>query len=73
MSQEVLKIVSGVGAVAALFAAVLWFYASIIQVPDNIDTFIAALQRVSRVNAYGAMFATVAAVCASILFWFGRS
>lgn len=66
MSQTVLAILGGVGVVATALAAIFWFWASVIEVPDNIDTFIAALQHVSRVNALGATAAGVAAVCAAI-------
>ncbi len=53
MSQDILTIISGFGAVAALFAAGFWFRASILEVPDNIDTFLGKLQRISRINACG--------------------
>jgi len=66
MSQTALTIVGSMGVIAAAFAAFFWFWASVIEVPDNIDTFIAALHQVSRVNAWGATAAGVAAVCAAI-------
>jgi hypothetical protein len=53
MSQTALTIVGSMGVIAAAFAAFFWFWASVIEVPDNIDTFIAALHQVSRVNAWG--------------------
>ena len=43
MTKEILTIISGLGAAAALLAAGFWFRASILEVPDNIDTFIGAL------------------------------
>ena len=61
-------VVAGVGAVAGILAAALWLWASLVPVPDNIDTFISALQRASRLNAYGAAAAAVAALCATFLF-----
>ncbi len=61
-------VVSGLGAAASLLAAGLWLWASLESVPDNMDTFIGALQRASRLNAYGATAASVAALCATILF-----
>ena len=73
MTKELLTIISGLGVVAALFAAGFWFWASILEVPDNIDTFISALQRISRINAYGGLSATVAAICGATLFAFGGS
>lgn len=62
------SIVAGLGAVAGVLAASLWLWASLVPVPDNIDTFIDALQRASRLNAYGAAAAAVAALCAGFLF-----
>ncbi len=61
-------VVAGVGVVASLLAAVFWLWASLLSVPDNIDTFIGVLQRASRLNAYGAGAAAVAALCATFLF-----
>ena len=61
-------VVSGLGVVASVLAASLWLWASLIPVPDNIDTFIGALQRASRLNAYGASAAAVFALCAAFLF-----
>lgn len=46
----------------------LWMYSSLITVPDNIDTFVGELQRISRWNAYGAWAAIVGALCAAYLF-----
>jgi hypothetical protein len=66
MNQIVLTIIGGVGVMAAALAAFFWFWAPVIEVPDNIDAFIAALQHISRVNAWGATAAGVAAVCAAI-------
>ena len=60
--------VAGVGTAAGILAAVLWLWASLVPVPDNIDTFIVALQRASRLNAYGAGAAAMAALCATFLF-----
>ncbi|MEE8284089.1 MAG: hypothetical protein V3R63_03785 [Alphaproteobacteria bacterium] len=71
MTKEILTIISGLGAAAALLASGFWFRASILEVPDNIDTFIGALQRISRINACGGLSATVAAICGATLFVFG--
>ena len=71
MTQDILTIISGFGAVAALFAAGFWFRASILEVPDNIDTFIGELQRISRINACGGLSATVAAIRGATIFVFG--
>jgi hypothetical protein len=56
-------IVRSLGCLASLTAAFLWWYASVLEVPDNIDTFIGELQRISRWNSYAAMAAGVAAFC----------
>ena len=61
-------VVSGIGVVAAILAAWFWLRAALVSVPDNQDTFIAALQRASRFNAYGAWSAVVGALCAALLF-----
>ena len=61
-------VVAGAGAVAGILAAGWWLWASLVPVPDNIDTFIGALQWASRLNAYGAGAAAVAAICAAVLF-----
>ena len=55
--------VAASGAITAVFAAILWFAASLTKVPDNIDTFIYALQKASRINAWGAFFASASALC----------
>ena len=60
--------VSGLGAGASVMAAAFWLWASLPSVPDNQDTFIAALQRASRLNACAAGAAAVAALCATVLF-----
>ena len=60
--------VSGLGVVAGVVAAYWWLRASLVDMPDNIDTFIAALQLASRFNAYGATAAVVGALCAAFLF-----
>lgn len=64
-------IVSGVGAISTAAAAAFWFWASMVDVPDNIDTIVQALQRASRFNAYGAASACVAALCAAYGFLVG--
>lgn len=66
------RLIGGVGAVAAIAAAGFWFWASVLPVPDNLDTFIPELQRISRISALGAAAAGVAAVCTSIVFWRSR-
>lgn len=65
--HEIVSLVTGLGAFAALLAAIFWLWASLIQVPDNIDTFISVLQRIGRMNAYGALAASVGAICGLIV------
>jgi hypothetical protein len=45
------KWVAGVGAATSIAAAFFWFWASIIPVPDNLDTFIRVLRRISLIKA----------------------
>jgi hypothetical protein len=63
------KIVTSVGLVASLVAAGFWLWGSLIAVPDNIDTIVAELQRIGRLNAWAALAALVAALCAAYAFW----
>jgi len=62
-------IVGGAGAFFTFLAAAFWLRASLVTVPDNIDTFISVLQRIGRLNAYGAACASVAALCFLYLWW----
>lgn len=62
------RLIPIVGAIASLVSAGLWLWASLIPVPDNIDTFIAELRRISEVNACAAMAAAIAALCAALSF-----
>ena len=61
-------VVGFLGGLSSLAAAVLWLYASLLKVPDNQDTFIGELQRISKWNACAAMAAAVAAICAACAF-----
>ncbi len=61
-------VVSGLGAVASGISAAFWLAASLAPVPENMDTFIDALQRASGLNAYAAGAAFVAALCVTYLF-----
>jgi hypothetical protein len=63
------KVVTSIGLVASLAAAIFWLWGSLISVPDNIDTMVGELQRIGRVNAWAALAALVAAVCAAYGFW----
>jgi hypothetical protein len=72
MSFTLTKVVRLVGILAALLAAVFWLWASLVDVPDDIDTIVSVLQRVSMLNALGAMAASAGAFCGMLEFWFGR-
>ena len=72
MSFMLTKIVGTVGGIVAITAAVFWFWASSVPVPEDTDNFINVLQWVSRLNSYAAAAAGVAAVCGMIVLWFGR-
>jgi hypothetical protein len=56
------------GALASFAAGVFWLWVSLIPVPDNLDTFIGDLQRISQFNAYGAGCACMAAICGAYTF-----
>ncbi|HEY9537610.1 MAG TPA: hypothetical protein VIS03_08455 [Kiloniellaceae bacterium] len=58
--------------VLAVLAAGFWLWASLITVPDNVDTFISVLQRIGKLNAYGALSASFAAACGVLLIWLER-
>ena len=72
MGFTLTMIVGTVGSVAAILAATFWLWASFVHVPDDMDKFISALQWASRLNSYGAMAASIAAVCGLTVLWFGR-
>ena len=61
--------VCSIGVISSVVAAVFWFYASRIKVPDNQDAFIGELQRISRLNARAAMAFGIAALCAAYIFF----
>jgi hypothetical protein len=63
------KIVTAVGMVTSLAAAGFWLWGSAIEIPDNIDTIVGELQRIGRLNAWAALAALIAALCAAYAFW----
>ena len=68
-AQMRLDIIVGViGVLTAFAAGAFWLWASLIPVPDNLDTFISDIQRISQINAYGAGCACVAAICGAYAF-----
>ncbi|GMV63985.1 MAG: hypothetical protein AMXMBFR74_31520 [Parvibaculum sp.] len=64
------QVITALGVLFSLLAAGFWFCASVLDVPDNIDTFIDALRKISRMNAFGALSAALAALCAAGSFYF---
>ncbi len=65
---EMDTVVGAIGVLTSLTAGALWLRASLIEVPDNINTFISVLQRIGRLNAFGAWAACAAAFCAAYAF-----
>jgi hypothetical protein len=63
------KVVALAGLLASLAAAALWLWGSLIEVPNNINTIVGELQRIGRMNAWAAVAALVAALCAAHAFW----
>lgn len=63
------RVVALFGLAFSLLAAALWLWASLINVPDNLDTIVGELQRMGRINAGAAGAAVVAALCAAFGFW----
>jgi hypothetical protein len=63
------KVIGLAGIVASLAAAIIFLRASFIEVPDNIDTIVGELQRMSRWNSAGCFAAFLAAACASYAFF----
>ena len=62
------KWVTAVGAVTSIAAAFFWFWASVIPMPDNLDTFMGVLRRISLINAIAAFCTGLAALCAAYSF-----
>lgn len=54
-------------ALSSLVAASFWIWSSRVEIPNNMDTFIAALQLANRLSGYAALAAAVAAFCGLFL------
>ena len=52
-------------------AVALWFWASLLKVPNNQDRFIDVLPKIGRLNAYAAFAASGAAACVAIVWLVG--
>ena len=66
-------IVGTIGSIAAIAAGGFWLWASLVDVPNDIDNIIKILQWVSRLNSYAAMAAGTAAICGLIVLLIGRA
>jgi hypothetical protein len=53
---------------SSLGAAGFWLWASVIPMPDNLDTSMGVLRRISLINAIAAFCAAAAALCAAYSF-----
>lgn len=60
-------VMNTIGSIAALAAAYFWLRSSLVGVPDNMDTFIGALQKSSRLSSYAATSAAIAAAISGAL------
>lgn len=56
---------SAIGAVASIAAAGFRPWASLVPISDSLDTFTAALQLSSKLNAIAAICAAIASLCAA--------
>ena len=65
--MKIEKITAALGALASLTAASFWISSSMINIPNNLDTFIEALQLASRLSGYAALAAAAAAFCGLFL------
>mgnify|MGYP001238584308 CR=1 FL=1 len=72
-SRKPRQIATGVIAVASLLAAIFWFWSAQIEIPNNVDTFIEALRKASRLSGYAAASAGVAALGSLVLLWLDRN
>ena len=62
------KVIGAIGALSSMAAAAFWLRSAVINVPDNIDTIVRELQRISWWNSAAAQAAVVASLCAACLF-----
>ncbi|HEX6962821.1 MAG TPA: hypothetical protein VF175_13200 [Lacipirellula sp.] len=65
------NVIAGIGVIASAVAAILWLRASAVDVPDNIDTIVAALHLASELNTWAAAPQCFAAACLGLQFWEG--
>ena len=72
MRYEVVLVLKAVVVVGGLIAAAFWLASARVTVPDNQDTFIAAFQRIGKLNSIGAAGASAAAIAALVLWAMGE-
>ena len=65
-------VLKAVVVVGGLIAAAFWLSSARVTVPDNQDTFIAALQRIGKLNSIGAAGASAAGIAALVLWAMGE-
>jgi hypothetical protein len=67
MPDEGVLLLKAVALLGGLIAAAFWLAAAQVTVPDDQDSFIAALQRIGKLNSIGAAGASAAAIAALVL------
>jgi hypothetical protein len=67
MPDEVALVLEAVVVVGGLIAAAFWLASANVTVLDDQDSFIAALQRIGKLNSIGAAGASAAAIAALVL------
>lgn len=64
---ETISVLQWIDAGIAIAAALFWLSASLTEVPNSMDDFIAALRKQSRINAVAAICAALAAALQAFL------
>ncbi len=72
MPDAVVLVLEAVVVVGGLIAAAFWLASANVTLPDNQDAFIAALQRIGKLNSIGAAGASVAVIAALVLWATGE-
>lgn len=72
MRSAAVLLLKGAVIFGGLIAAGFWLASALVTVPDNQDTFIAALQKIALLNSMGATGASAAAISALVLWFLGE-
>ena len=67
MPDEVVLVLKAVMLLGGLIAAAFWLASANVTVPDDQDSFIAALQRIGKLNSIAAAGASAATIAALVL------